>query len=353
MLSPSDYNSAVPQFTNGDYASNPLNPLYIEEPDATNYNRGVEPLQTLPAQWWNWFGKQFTNRFNKLNIYVKNIFNELAQFMTLVNMTPDGTEESPTIGQLKSAFQTEYPKYMALLMYPVGSLYWTGKAPNDGGDPNVLFGGTWTQIKGMFVFAKGDSDTLNATGGSKTVTLTTNQIPSHTHTFTGSAVTSGGSSASSTGAEASHTHGFSHTHGYTPSGKIASTSGGSDNKTAGMSANSTATMHGGNSDIFYPVGSGFITTANAGDGYGSYEEIRQTVYYYFNISHTHTAYFTGTAGTTTSQSTTTTGAGSSHSHTMAHTHSVTASGTNGNTGGGEAHDNMPPYIVKYCWERTA
>ena len=74
MLSPSDFNSAVPQFTNGDYASNPINPQYIAEPDAENYNRGTEPLQTLPAQWWNWFLNKFTGRFNKVNIYVKNIF---------------------------------------------------------------------------------------------------------------------------------------------------------------------------------------------------------------------------------------------------------------------------------------
>lgn len=112
MLSPSDFNNAVPQFTNGTYASNPINPQYIEEPGATDYNRGVEPLQTLPAQWWNWLCNKFTSRFNKLNIYVKNIFNELAQLLSLVSETPSGTEGTPTIGQLKDMFENKYPDFL-------------------------------------------------------------------------------------------------------------------------------------------------------------------------------------------------------------------------------------------------
>ena len=112
MLSPSDFNNAVPQFTNGTYASNPINPQYIEEPGATDYNRGVEPLQTLPAQWWNWLCNKFTSRFNKINIYVKNIFNELAQLLSLVSETPSGTEGTPTIGQLKDMFENKYPDFL-------------------------------------------------------------------------------------------------------------------------------------------------------------------------------------------------------------------------------------------------
>lgn len=112
MLSPSDFNNAVPQFTNGNYASNPINPQYVEEPTSTDYNHGVEPLQTLPAQWWNWFLNKFTARFNKVNVYVKNIFNELTQLLSLFGMTPDGTEGTPTTEQLKTAFCSCYPAFV-------------------------------------------------------------------------------------------------------------------------------------------------------------------------------------------------------------------------------------------------
>lgn len=45
----------------------------------------------------------------------------------------------------------------------------------------------------------------------------------------------------------------------------------------------------------------------------------------------------------------------SHSHTITvngggnHTHTLTIN----NTGSGQAHENMPPYVTYYCWERTA
>ena len=112
MFSPSDYNDAVPQFTNGNYANTPLNPLYVEEPDAVNYNRGSEPLQTLPAQWWNWLCNKITSKLNNLNIYVKNIFDELTGLLSVVGETPDATSEEVTTEQLKDMFETKYPKYL-------------------------------------------------------------------------------------------------------------------------------------------------------------------------------------------------------------------------------------------------
>lgn len=113
MLKSSEFNSAVPKFTNGNYANNPIDPTNIEEPTMQDYVRGVEPLETLPAQWWNWLCNQFTSRFNKLNTYVKNIFDELTQLLSLVNVTPDGTESTITTGQLKNAFKELYPTYVS------------------------------------------------------------------------------------------------------------------------------------------------------------------------------------------------------------------------------------------------
>lgn len=408
MLSPSDFNNAVPQFSNGDYASNPINPQYIAEPDSVNYNRGAEPLQTLPAQWWNWFLNRFTGRFNKINIYVKNIFNELTQLLSLVSVTPSGTEGSPTVGQLKDMFENKYPNYLALLMYPVGSIYWTGKAPDDGGDPNVLFGGTWVQIKGKFIWAKGDGDTLNATGGEKTHTLTTSEIPSHNHsftpagsvsvttnpTFTGSqhthSYTPAGTVSKHTHSVGAHSHGLnSHTHsvgahshtinsGNTSSAGTKTTAGiRHSGPTGGMSANETHS-HSWNGYVQVNFG----TNRDVRTRYSYSADPKDTMTDSVNLAHTHsmpasyiygktddsTAFNTGVASGSTANSTafnsgetqpTFTGTAATLKATQGGTISGGAysfTGTAGNTGskgGGGAHNNMPPYVVKYCWERTA
>ena len=68
-----------------------------------------------------------------------------------------------------------------MLNHPTGSFYWTHSSDN----PKVTFGGgTWEQIKGKFLWAKEDSQTAGSDGGAKTVTLTTNNLPSHNHYYT-------------------------------------------------------------------------------------------------------------------------------------------------------------------------
>ena len=66
------------------------------------------------------------------------------------------------------------------LFYPVGSIYTSMNST----DPSELFGGTWEQITDRFLYC---ADSSGTTGGSKTIS--TSNLPSHTHTFTGTAAT--------------------------------------------------------------------------------------------------------------------------------------------------------------------
>ena len=131
-------------------------------------------------------------------------------------------------------------------VYPVGSIYMSVNNTN----PSVLFGGTWEQLKDKFLLASGDTYTTGNTGGEATHTLTTNEMPSHTHI------------------QNAHSH------------------------TIGSLAR-------------YPVNGNGV--ASVGDGYGNTNNYK--------------------TGNTTA--------------------------TNQNEGGGQAHNNMPPYLVVNVWKRTA
>lgn len=75
------------------------------------------------------------------------------------------------------------------LLHPVGSIYQS----TDSTSPAELFGGTWEQVKDVFLLAAGDSHEAGRTGGEETHTLTAAELPDHTHTFkyTGQSVTTG------------------------------------------------------------------------------------------------------------------------------------------------------------------
>lgn len=64
-------------------------------------------------------------------------------------------------------------------IYPVGSIYMSVNSTS----PADFIGGTWEQITNTFLLAAGSSYTAGSTGGSATRTLSTSNMPSHTHTF--------------------------------------------------------------------------------------------------------------------------------------------------------------------------
>lgn len=86
------------------------------------------------------------------------------------------------------------------MVYPIGSIYLSVNSTN----PSELFGGTWEQIKGYYLYAGetlgtgGSNETSsNGAGATGSTILTANQIPSHRHTIpalSGTAASNGGHS---------------------------------------------------------------------------------------------------------------------------------------------------------------
>lgn len=203
--------------------------------------------------------------------------------------------------------------------FPVGSIYMN----IDSSDPSTFWPDTsWVQLPDCFLLGASSVSDQNPqhvggdTGGASSHTLTLDEMPSHNHSFTGTSVTSGGISANHThtgtsgNPSANHNHsGPSHNHG----------------SRAGyfVECNSNTNFMGWPSGKSLTLGTNYnSTTKDSGTGSTG------------NVSawHTHT---------------TTTG---NQSH--GHTHSVTASGSIGNTGGGNSFDIMPPFIAVYMWKRT-
>lgn len=65
------------------------------------------------------------------------------------------------------------------MFFPVGSIYMSVLADTKF-NPNTAFGGTWEKIQNRFLYGAG-SKAIGATGGAETVTLTLEQMPTHSH----------------------------------------------------------------------------------------------------------------------------------------------------------------------------
>lgn len=150
------------------------------------------------------------------------------------------------------------------MFYPVGTIYMTADANFN---PNTSWGGTWGKIENVFLLASG-SKSVGDTGGAENVTLTTDQIPSHSHIKNNFNITG----------TLDFGKGLNFEDGVDQSGALYGVKG----------------SHQGN--IATRTGSSTKIGINSADG---------------------------------------------------------TSGSVGNTGGGQSHNNMPPYRVVAVWTRTA
>ena len=194
--------------------------------------------------------------------------------------------------------------------YPVGSLYSSSKPTN----PSTLFGGTWKQITDCFILAAGEigkdgAKKADVTGGSATHKLTVDEMPSHSHTFTPS-----GSITMK-----AHSHGLNnHTHKFSVTVK-----GGNHRHSISIGDYSDTDERGRKS----PDPSRSDPTWNYYSGYSG------------ELSMSGGGTTEGNSGTTTSETTQGSFKGDKSSTST--------------SGLGTEFSIMPPYIVKYCWERTA
>jgi hypothetical protein len=223
-----------------------------------------------------------------------------------------------------------------LTAHPVGSLFWT----NDPTDPSVTYGGTWRRIKDKFVYAMGDNDTVDTTHGNDTVKLSVANMPSHYHS-TNIGSTTGSISGGLT------TYAKNYTGETRPDGSRVSADDALEANIYPGYAGGPYFSHGdianGNgTNGIYPPSAGKFASADGhagvvarNNGYndmvgayaGASGGLNGVDHYHFGFNHFHEV-----------------------------VGSVTVNFGTKNTdskGSGTAFSIMPPYICKYCWERTA
>lgn len=179
--------------------------------------------------------------------------------------------------------------------WPIGSIH---LSTNPANPSTTLGGGVWTSWGSGRVpvgvdGTQAEFNSVEETGGSKTHTLTVDQIPSHTHVQNG------------------HTHSINHDHASSTTGSAGAHSHSIDSSGGG----STGDL-GSNPRLkrASPEASPDYTASDAVSTDGTHSHS-------VNI-----AAYSGNSGSTTP--------------------------TNQNTGGGQAHNNLQPYITCYMWKRT-
>lgn len=93
-----------------------------------------------------------------------------------ITQTVNDTVNAPSIKATRDAIAN-----MWQIVYPIGSIYMSANDVN----PDTLFGGTWDKVENRFLLASSTTYPLGSTGGEATHTLTTSEIPSHTHGLNG------------------------------------------------------------------------------------------------------------------------------------------------------------------------
>lgn len=97
----------------------------------------------------------------------------------LTSGTDFGSSLPSSLGSNQLFFQTLGSNYILDNVYPVGSIYMSVNSTN----PANLFGGTWEQIQGRFLFGMNRSYPAGSTGGEITHALTIDEMPNHNHTI--------------------------------------------------------------------------------------------------------------------------------------------------------------------------
>ena len=106
-------------------------------------------------------------------------FEILAKNISLETSLKNINESLKEINKTNIITKAQFKKDLLDKVYPIGSYYWSEKNTS----PEDIFGGSWTKIKGRFLFASDSNHTVGEIGGEERVTLTQDEMPRHSHEY--------------------------------------------------------------------------------------------------------------------------------------------------------------------------
>lgn len=136
----------------------------------------ITDLSDLPNVTDGLTSEQLKQKFDQAGIDLKNYLNTILTEELDAKILEMETMHN-NLAWLVASIQETMPSYSDI--YPIGAIYISA----DNTNPGTLFGGVWEKIEDRFLLASGDTYSAGTTGGEATVTLTEDQMPSHTHRY--------------------------------------------------------------------------------------------------------------------------------------------------------------------------
>ena len=79
---------------------------YISGPTSEQQAAGTIPLDTLPADWWNWLWKSITTRINEASTGMESVYEEILSVLSAASITPSETSVNQLLTAIQSLIRT-------------------------------------------------------------------------------------------------------------------------------------------------------------------------------------------------------------------------------------------------------
>lgn len=156
---------------------------WLQTTEATDFGRTPGKIAVLDESGWVYYRTPAEIKSDiGANGYLPTAGGTMTGAITtkgikLTSGTDFGSSLPSSLQSNQLFFQTLGSNYILDNVYPVGSIYMSVNSTN----PQNLFGGTWEQIQGKFLFGMNSSYPAGSTGGEITHKLTNAEMPAHAH----------------------------------------------------------------------------------------------------------------------------------------------------------------------------